>query len=100
MQQNYHTPKDCSKMIIVFTGKHCKGCKPWKEQLTRLGVDFEEIDIDKDQNGGKKLSQKWAVRSIPFTVIAKIEQGVEIPMCSFTASSKPEEIKKKFDNFI
>ena len=97
MTQHYQTKKDGEKTIIVFTGKDCKGCHPYKEQLKKLGLKFQEIDISVDQNGGKKLSMKWGVRSLPFMVIAKIENGEEVPIHTFTAHTKPETIKHKFD---
>lgn len=61
---------------IKFYANWCGPCKTYdsiwnkvKEEITE-GVEFININVDKDDTG---LSDKYKVRSIPFTVVIKDE---------------------------
>jgi len=63
---------------IKFYADWCGPCKMYSKIWDKVveeveGVDFVEIDVDKDSTG---LAAKYKVRSIPMTVI--IKEGEEI----------------------
>ena len=64
--------------VIKFYADWCGPCKMYSKIWDKVveeveGVDFVEIDVDKDSTG---LAAKYKVRSIPMTVI--IKEGEEI----------------------
>lgn len=64
--------------VIKFHAAWCGPCKMYSKIWDKVveeveGVEFVEIDVDKDSTG---LAAKYKVRSIPMTVI--IKEGEEI----------------------
>ena len=64
--------------VIKFYADWCGPCKMYSKIWDKVveeveGVEFIEIDVDKDSTG---LAAKYKVRSIPMTVI--IKEGEEI----------------------
>jgi len=64
--------------VIKFYADWCGPCKMYSKIWDKVveeveGVEFVEIDVDKDSTG---LAAKYKVRSIPMTVI--IKEGEEI----------------------
>lgn len=52
---------------ILFTGKHCPGCKAMKLNLDKCGINYTEYSTDEKK--GSAESAKYHVRSIPFLVV-------------------------------
>jgi len=64
---------------IKFYADWCGPCKMYSKIWDKVveeveGVEFVEIDVDKDTTG---LAAKYKVRSIPMTVIIKEEEEIK-----------------------
>ena len=65
---------------IKFYADWCGPCKMYSKIWDKVveeveGVEFVEIDVDKDTTG---LSAKYKVRSIPMTVVIKEEDEIKV----------------------
>ena len=59
--------------VLKFGAEWCAGCKVVDQQLDRLGLVVEQVDIDSQPDEGKKYS----LRSIP-TMIKIDSDGKEV----------------------
>lgn len=65
---------------IKFYADWCGPCKMYSKIWDKVaeeveGVEFVEIDVDKDTTG---LAAKYKVRSIPMTVVIKEEDEIKV----------------------
>ena len=51
--------------VIIYTAVWCAFCHAAKEYLNKLGVVFEERDVEKDPNFGMEAVNKSGQRGIP-----------------------------------
>ncbi len=51
--------------VIIYTAVWCAFCHATKEYLNKLGVVFEERDVEKDPNFGMEAVNKSGQRGIP-----------------------------------
>ena len=51
--------------IIIYTAVWCAFCHGAKDYLSKLGVDFEDRDVEKDPNFGMEAVNKSGQRGIP-----------------------------------
>lgn len=59
--------------VKIYSTTWCVYCKMAKEYLTKLGVPFEEINIDENQMAGYYIMQKSGSAGVP-----QIEIGNEV----------------------
>lgn len=59
--------------VKIYSTTWCAYCKMVKEYLTKLGVPYKEIDIEKDQMAGYYIMQKTGSAGVP-----QIEIGDEV----------------------
>ena len=52
-------------MIKIYTRTDCRPCKQTKVVMTRFGIDFEEVNIDKDKSAMEYL-RTLGVKTAPF----------------------------------
>lgn len=57
-------------MIKLFTAKWCANCKPMKELLNDLELDYETVDV----SVGHVEAEKYSVRGLP-TIMAFDSSG-------------------------
>ena len=51
--------------VIVYSAVWCAFCHAAKDYLTKLNVNFEERDVEKDPNFGMEAVNKSSQRGIP-----------------------------------
>lgn len=57
--------------IIVFSSSWCSKCGPYKEQLKKIGIEFDSVDVDENL----EMAASYNVRGLPTTVIETTEGG-------------------------
>lgn len=77
--------------IIVFSAPWCAACQPYKEMLENAGIEFTEIDVEKDIETANKNN----IKSLPTTFIFKSEDIIAV----FTQVVSIEEIKRVLEDF-
>lgn len=60
------------KKVQVWSATWCPQCGPFKDGLTRNGVQFEVMDADELQDEAVKLG----IRSLPTTVISENDEEI------------------------
>ena len=63
------------KKIIVYSASWCGPCKYAKDLLIEIGLEFEEIDIEKEDISREELYKKTGGRTIPQIVIDGVNIG-------------------------
>ena len=51
--------------VIVYSTETCQYCHMVKDYLKEKGVDFEEIDVGKDQAKGQEMVEKSGQMGVP-----------------------------------
>ncbi|WP_290597066.1 thioredoxin family protein [Archaeoglobus sp. JdFR-39] len=64
--------------ILLFSARWCAPCKIVKQYLRERGIDFKEVDVEK--NG--ELAKKYFVQSLPTIVVLENE----VPIASIVGS--------------
>ncbi|MEM3364014.1 MAG: glutaredoxin family protein [Candidatus Micrarchaeia archaeon] len=55
--------------VILYTAPGCPYCVLVKNFLKQNNIKFEEVDISKNPDAAKRVSEKTGVRSVPVTEI-------------------------------
>lgn len=80
--------------VIKFYADWCGPCKTYapifEKVVKEVGVEYENIDVDKDDTG---LAAKYKVRSIPLTVFVN-EDGTEIKEVGILSEEKLKQLIK------
>lgn len=80
--------------VIKFYADWCGPCKTYapifEKVVNEVGVEYENIDVDKDDTG---LAAKYKVRSIPLTVFVN-EDGTEIKEAGILSEEKLKQLIK------
>lgn len=63
------------KKIIVYSASWCGPCKYAKQLLDERGLDFEEIDIEKEGISREDLYEMTGGRTIPQIIINNVNIG-------------------------
>ncbi len=58
-----------NKKIIVYTTPTCSYCVILKNYLKENGVEFEEVDVSKDEEVQKRMIEKSGQMGVPVTEI-------------------------------
>jgi len=75
------------KELYLVTGKNCKGCNIQKQWFKDAGVEFKELDREKNQD----FCSKMGIMGIPTTIIMANDR----PIHSWIAGTvKAEEVKE------
>ncbi len=56
--------------VIIYTAVWCGFCHAAKDYLTKLAVDFEDRDVEKNPKFGEEAVEKSSQRGIPVIDIA------------------------------
>lgn len=51
--------------VYLVTGNNCHGCKVQKERLKEAGIEFKELDREKNQD----FCSKMGIMGIPVTLV-------------------------------
>ncbi len=78
--------------VNIVSASWCSNCKPYKQAVKSIGIDFDEIDADLDEN--MELISSLGIRSLPTTLIYK--NGELVKMFS---GNKIEELKQSIKEF-
>jgi glutaredoxin 3 len=70
------------KKITVFSTTTCAYCPMVKEWLTKKGLEYEEVVLDKDPTRQQEVLQKSGTMSVPITIIEQ-ENGMEQVVIGF-----------------
>lgn len=54
-------------VLTIFSAEWCVNCKPYKTYLDRLGIDYNDVDIETDK--GSKEAARYNVRSLPTSLV-------------------------------
>lgn len=73
--------------VKIVSASWCNQCTPYKKAVDSLGISFENIDADSEDNMG--MLQELGVRSLPTTLVYK--DGELVKMFS---GNKPQELKQ------
>jgi glutaredoxin-like YruB-family protein len=64
--------------VKIYTTPFCPFCKLAKEYLKEKGIEFEEIDVSKDEEAAKEMIQKSGQMGVPVIEIdGKIVVGFD-----------------------
>jgi len=67
-----------SKKVEIFTLKICPYCDQVKDLMKKHGIEFEEVRIDKVENGRELVMKKTGgARSVPQIVVDGLHIGDE-----------------------
>ncbi|MAG45655.1 MAG: NrdH-redoxin [Nanoarchaeota archaeon] len=55
--------------VKVYTSTTCGYCNVLKDFLKKHKIEFEEIDVNKDETATKEMVEKTGTRGVPVTVI-------------------------------
>lgn len=61
---------DSTAKVLIYTATWCAYCHAAKEYLTKIGVDFTDLDIEADPAYGTAAVDKSGQRGIPVLDIA------------------------------
>ena len=70
------------KKITVFSTTTCAYCPMVKEWLTKKGLEYEEVVLDKDPTRQQEVLQKSGTMSVPITIIEQ-DNGMEQVVIGF-----------------
>ncbi|MBP9131831.1 glutaredoxin family protein [Candidatus Saccharibacteria bacterium] len=70
------------KKITVFSTTTCAYCPMVKEWLTKKGLVYEEVILDKDPTRQQEVLQKSGTMSVPITIIEQ-DNGMEQVVIGF-----------------
>lgn len=76
-------------MIKVYTTPTCPYCHKLKDWLKEKEIEFEEVDVSKDQEAAKKIIEKSGQMGVP-----QIEIGEKV-IVGFNPEAIEEELKNK-----
>jgi glutaredoxin-like protein NrdH len=54
-------------MVIVYTKNNCQLCRSTKNELSRKGIDYKEVNIELDSDAFDKIV-KMNYKSVPIVV--------------------------------
>jgi len=59
--------------VIIYTGEHCGACQMAKDYLKDKGIDYQEIDLTKEENDAylKKITSLDGHLALPIIEIGK-----------------------------
>lgn len=72
------------KAIVVFTKENCPACKMTKALMSKLGIEYETIDVTNDQHQLNRLKQ------LGYKQLPVVTSGKNIGWSGF----RPEKIKE------
>lgn len=61
--------------VVVYTGAFCSYCNAAKNLLTKKGVAFEEVRVDREAGRHEEMMQRSGRTSIPQIFIGDIHVG-------------------------
>ena len=73
--------------VKIVSASWCNQCSPYKKAVDSLGIAFENIDADSEEN--MSMLNELGVRSLPTTLVYK--DGELVKMFS---GNKPQELKE------
>ena len=54
-----------NKKVIVYSASWCAFCKAAKEYLDKLGVKYNEVDVESSPQAGKEAMEKSGQTGVP-----------------------------------
>lgn len=58
-----------SEAIVVYSGPRCMQCRSTKNELTRLGLQFTEVDVTTDETANAYVAS-LGYRQVPVVVLS------------------------------
>jgi hypothetical protein len=55
--------------FLLFSGEHCKNCKPMKENMLKAGIEFEVMSVD--EPNGARLASTYLIKTLPMLIITE-----------------------------
>ncbi len=62
------------KKVTIYSADYCGYCNRLKSFLEEKDVEFESLDITKDQEASKYLQDR-NIQGVPFTIVEDVETG-------------------------
>lgn len=84
-------------MVKVYTIEHCPYCSELKDKLKLVGVDFEEVNVDLDENHDEfqAIVDATSNDSVP---VVRVGNQLFVPEVSFNSIDEAVELTKKFSS--
>jgi glutaredoxin len=82
-------------MVRLYTIQNCSYCSELKGLLEAQGINFIEIDVNKDENQEeyKKIHEMTKSDDVP---LVKVGERILVPNISFFSIKEAAELTKKF----
>lgn len=61
-----------SEKVTVYTKPHCVQCQMTKNQLEKLGVDYETVDIATDPEALHLIKDEWGFLQAPVVASGEV----------------------------
>lgn len=78
--------------IVIYTKGYCPHCKAAKQTLTRMGLNYSEIEVSRDENLFNEMKNRSQRRTVPQIFVGSVHIGGNSDMMDLIYDGRFAEI--------